>query len=128
MTKAFWDAIETAMTGLGYVLAADESGLSNRKYTITVDTLPSENEVRGAMFSGKVRVGQEYAIRVQYQESKRDPRRSRDIAVDQETIIPAIAGITANGWTGHYFVGASMEEAEGGSISVVLFHLEGTVS
>jgi hypothetical protein len=89
MIKELWSAIETEMKALGFVYGTEEK---DRRFTIGIGPVVSDQEVRGTIGGGKIRGVRTLSVSVFYLEHKNDPLQILHCAEEQEKIIAAIHG------------------------------------
>ena len=119
------DTTKKLLKAEGFVEAAGEDTIQDRRYTLRVGTLASRNADRGSMGSGVLRVDREIDVRVQYVSDQHYERRLVEVIDDQKAIIGALSRSDALGGT---FTESGVEEVGGGIVSRMTFSFPGKLT
>lgn len=84
--KTIWETVEKKMISMGFVLSTAKV-IQDRRFTIDVGPVISEQEKRGGMYGGKVATEKELSVLVMYKPNENDTRQMMKIAEDAEKII-----------------------------------------
>lgn len=127
MIAAICDAINVAMTDLGYVETADEEQLRERRYMLRFDPVIVDQGQRGTIVAGRARISWIVHVRIQYPSAKHQERWRRGIAEAQETVGLALY-ILSIAHVSQVWNAASMEERPDGIVSDIAIRFLGDVS
>ena len=100
--RSTWNLIEAALTKRGFQLSGAEDVPQGRKVVIRVQQIDGDQELRGSVGSGKVRVSWKLDVILSY-DMENDIRQDRAVAEDAEDVIAALYSITLRN---HQFVQA----------------------
>lgn len=115
---ATWNAIEAAMVKRGFKLADYDDVPQGGRFTMRIMEVPGNQEVRGTIASGVVRLSWNLEV-VLYYELENNKRVERKIAEDAESVIAALYGVNL---TNHHFLRA--EIARGEMMARSIFHFD----
>ena len=104
--REIWNALEATVTARGFPIADADDVPQGRRASIRVTEIPSQQDIRGAIGSGRVRLVFNVQIVLMYDMGS-DRRLERKIAEDAEDVIHAI--YTDVNLSNHHFVGAVIE-------------------
>lgn len=104
--REIWNSIETVLAERGFPLADADDVAQGKRCTIRVVEIPGEQQLRGTIGSGVVRLVFVVQIALVY-EIGVDKRLERKIAEDAESVIAGIYGDV--NLSNHHFTGATID-------------------
>lgn len=118
-----WNTIEAALVKRGFPLTDIDQVPQGRRCTIRVTEIPGDQERRGSVGSGMVRISWRLEIALTY-DTGSDKRVERRVAEDAEDVIAAIYGLTS--LVNHQFIGASIDRRsrEGELVNTMRFSFQ----
>jgi hypothetical protein len=104
--RDIWNAVEAVVVKQGFVLADVDDVSQGKRYTIRVLEIPGDQQLRGSIGSGMVRLVFAIEVSLVYVAAN-DKRIERKVAEDAETIIAAIYGNV--NLSNHHYTGSVVE-------------------
>jgi hypothetical protein len=104
--REIWNALDAVLVSKGFPVADVDDVPQGRRCSIQITGVPSEQPLRGAISSGRVRLIWEFQIVLMY-DTGSDRRIEKKIAEDAETVIHAI--YTSVNLSNHHFISAVIE-------------------
>jgi hypothetical protein len=122
-----WNLLEAVLVKRGFPLADADDAPQGRRCTIRVIEVPGDQQLRGSIGSGTIRLVFALEVALSY-EVGNDKRVERRVAEDAEDVIAAIYDEV--NLTNHHFVGASIQRdaARGVIMNVMRFDFQSQAS
>jgi hypothetical protein len=117
-----WNSLEAVLAKHGFPLGDADEVQQGRKALIRIAEIPGDQQLRGTIGSGRVRLVYGIEIVLTYAIGT-DKRVERKVAEDAEDVISAIY-LDVN-LTNHHFIGAGVTRRDGMVTNVLRFDFQG---